>query len=241
MGDELAGGGQGRPTYLVVRDEVRQGIEDGTYPVGSAIPSENDLAARFGTTRQTARGAVDGLVAEGLVRRVQGKGAYVVGGVGVASRPPQGFRAQHRQRMRAVSVRIIGHDLREAGPYYARVFGVGEDETLVRLRRLNLLDGEPYCLTQTVISCLTVPGIELVDCSVLSLYEAYAQLGHPVARAREELGLSTLAARDARHLGVEAGTPALVVRGVSYDAEGLALEYSVTLIPEDRASYTVRF
>lgn len=230
-----------RPAYLRIREDVRARIDGGEFPVGTAIPSENELAARYDTTRVTARSAIDGLVEEGLVRRVQGKGAYVVGGTRVTERPPQGFRAHQLQRMHEAEVRIIGYELREAGGLFAAMFGVEEDSLLVHLRRVNVVDGVPRSLEQTFIPCATIPGIEHVDCSVLSLYEAYAQLGHPVARVREEMGISALSAREARRLGVQAGTMALAVWGVSYDVGGAAIEFNVSLTPEDRATYTVRF
>ncbi|MEE1273979.1 MAG: GntR family transcriptional regulator [Olegusella sp.] len=230
-----------RPKYLVIREDVRGRIEDGTYPIGGTIPSENELALAYDTTRLTARSAIDGLVEEGLVCRVQGKGAFVVGDARITSRPPQGFRAHQQQRMHEAEVRIIDWGLREAGPLYAYLFGVGQDDLLVSLRRINVVDGSPRSLEQTLIPCSTVPGIEYVDPSVFSLYDSYARLGHAVSRVREEMGVSTLAAREARHLGVPAGTVALTVRGLSYDVAGAVIEYNVSLTPEDRATYTVRF
>ena len=67
------------PIYLQLREIVRTKIEDGEYLPGTAIPSENDMAATYGISRITVRSAVDALVNEGLLRRVQGKGVFVVG------------------------------------------------------------------------------------------------------------------------------------------------------------------
>ena len=60
------------PIYLQLREIVRTKIEDGEYLPGTAIPSENDMAATYGISRITVRSAVDALVNEGLLRRVQG-------------------------------------------------------------------------------------------------------------------------------------------------------------------------
>ncbi len=67
------------PIYLQLREIIRNKIEDGEYMPGTAIPSENSLAQTFGINRITIRNAVDALVHEGLLRRVQGKGVFVVG------------------------------------------------------------------------------------------------------------------------------------------------------------------
>ena len=67
------------PIYLQLREVVRSKIEEGEYPPGMAIPSENELSEMYGVNRLTVRNAVDALVHEGLLRRIQGKGAFVVG------------------------------------------------------------------------------------------------------------------------------------------------------------------
>ena len=50
------------PVYMRIRRRIEECIERGIYPTGSMIPSENELAEEFGTTRLTIRSAVDELV-----------------------------------------------------------------------------------------------------------------------------------------------------------------------------------
>ena len=66
------------PIYLQLREIIRNRIEEGEYLPGTAIPSENKLAETYGINRLTVRNAVDALVNEGILRRVQGKGVFVV-------------------------------------------------------------------------------------------------------------------------------------------------------------------
>ena len=67
------------PIYLQLREIIRNRIEEGEYLPGTAIPSENKLAETYGINRLTVRNAVDTLVNEGVLQRVQGKGVFVVG------------------------------------------------------------------------------------------------------------------------------------------------------------------
>jgi GntR family transcriptional regulator len=41
------------PKYIHVLNTLRQRIEDGTYRPGTALPSENQIAAEFGVARAT--------------------------------------------------------------------------------------------------------------------------------------------------------------------------------------------
>jgi DNA-binding LacI/PurR family transcriptional regulator len=53
--------------------------ESQRLPGGAALPSEHQLAQKYGVSRQTVRRAMIDLVAAGLVERRQGKGTYVRG------------------------------------------------------------------------------------------------------------------------------------------------------------------
>src|SRR3954468_7709695 len=65
--------------YERIADELRDEILTGAHPVGSQLPSEAELAGRFGAARGTVRQAVAVLVAEGLVGSRQGARRIVLG------------------------------------------------------------------------------------------------------------------------------------------------------------------
>lgn len=130
--------------------------------------------------------------------------------------------------------------MREAGEFYARFFGVAPDSDLFYVRRLNCIDGVPFTIERTLIPCELFPGIENVDVSIFSLYALYELRGHPVAWAVEELEAQELKARDACLLRVDANDPALGLTCVSYDADGLPLEFVRSVSVGESASYLVR-
>ena len=66
-----------RPAYLQIADALREQMRDGTYPPGSQLPSERDLAQQWGVASKTVRAALDQLRAEGLVISRQGVGVFV--------------------------------------------------------------------------------------------------------------------------------------------------------------------
>ncbi|OZM83464.1 FadR/GntR family transcriptional regulator [Pseudonocardia sp. MH-G8] len=61
----------------VVAEDLLQLILDGTFPVGGALPSESDLAGRFGVSRLTVREAIRSLVHTRVLDVQQGRSTLV--------------------------------------------------------------------------------------------------------------------------------------------------------------------
>ncbi len=63
--------------HAAISEWIKENVINGNFAVGEKIPSENELASRFGFSRQTVRQAIGTLVAEGILLREQGSGTYV--------------------------------------------------------------------------------------------------------------------------------------------------------------------
>ena len=66
-----------RALYLRIADSLRQRILSGGHPVGDVMPSENELAGAYRTSRVTVRKAFQILESEGYIKARKGKG-YIV-------------------------------------------------------------------------------------------------------------------------------------------------------------------
>ena len=64
--------------YQRIFELLQQRIADGTYPVGSTLPTEQELCAEFDVSRYTVREALRRLTDIGLVARRQGSGSEVL-------------------------------------------------------------------------------------------------------------------------------------------------------------------
>jgi GntR family transcriptional regulator of arabinose operon len=84
------------PLHRQLADVLRSGIEEGLYQAGQPLPSEPELAVRYGVSRQTVRQALGTLAAEHRIRRIQGKGTFVCAAQDQApQRETVGFVAAH--------------------------------------------------------------------------------------------------------------------------------------------------
>ena len=67
------------PKYVRLAQTIQQRIEDGTYPPGTKVPSENQLVQAFGMSRPTVVRALELLKRDGWIESRQGYGTIVRG------------------------------------------------------------------------------------------------------------------------------------------------------------------
>lgn len=67
----------GYSVWRLIAEELRVDITSGRFPVGGRLPTEAELAGRFGVNRHTVRRAVATLAADGLVEARRGSGTFV--------------------------------------------------------------------------------------------------------------------------------------------------------------------
>jgi GntR family transcriptional regulator len=230
------------PIYLQLREVIRNKIEDGEYSPGLAIPSENELAATYGINRLTVRSAIDALVHEGLLKRVQGKGVYVMGKM--IERDLEtlgGFTQTMIEKKAHPSTKLLVKARRSAGNKYARIFKIQSEDPLYYVRRICYADEFPVSLEEIYIPVSLVPKLEGIDLVVFSLYEVYEFYGIKLKRALQTLDVTKLKQNDARMLGIDANQVVLLFECTSFDDRGRAIEFARTYTRGDKCNFNVAF
>ncbi|HOX31849.1 MAG TPA: GntR family transcriptional regulator [Spirochaetales bacterium] len=230
------------PIYLQLREVIRNKIEEGEYSPGLAIPSENELAETYGINRLTVRSAIDALVHEGLLKRVQGKGVYVMGRKMERDLETLGgFTQTMIEKNARPSTKLLAKARRPAGDKYAPIFKLGVEEELYYVRRVCFADESPVSLEEIYIPAALVPKLEGIDLGVFSLYEVYGFYGIKLKRATQTLDVTRLGQNDARMLGVDASQVVFLFECTSYDEKGRAIEFARTYTRGDKCNFNVCF
>lgn len=230
------------PFYMQLREIVRYKIETGEYAPCTVLPSENELADEYATNRQTVRNAIDTLVNEGLLRRVAGKGVYVLGKkVERDLEILQGFTQTMLDRNITPSIKVVKKVVRSAGEKYAMMFGLKPEDDIFYIKRMCYGNGEPVSLEEIYVPKNLVPKMEGIDLSVFSLYEVYELYGIRLDRAYQTLDLVHLEPNDARMLDIDAKLPVMLFECTSYDDQNRIIEFSRSYTRGDKSRFGVRF
>ncbi|MEP9381721.1 GntR family transcriptional regulator [Nocardioides sp. KR10-350] len=219
-----------------VADVLRLQIIHGLVP-DQTLPSETELAADFGVSRNTVREALDLLRSDGLVARTPGVGTVVVG-----TRYLHGL-----DRLQGLAETLRGHgtvmnEVRVAGvvPAPAAVAArlrLAAGSQVVYLERRRFADGLPISLDLTYL----VPdlGEPLLDCDlagqdVFALLETTA--GVPLGHAEMTLEATSADRHSAALLQVPSGAPLLLLERLTHLADGRPVDLEYVRLRGDRIS-----
>lgn len=227
--------------YLQLREVVRNKIEEGEYLPGTAIPSENALADMYGINRLTVRSAIDELVKEGLLKRVQGKGVYVMAPIERDLEVLGGFSQTMDDKKIQPKKKILQRGQRTAGSKYGEMFQIGEEESLYFIKRLDYANGEPVAMQEIYIPYNLVPKVEGIDLSVFSMFEIYKFYGINPVRAWQTLDLVQLTQADARLLDISKEQTVFLFSCTTYDEDDRVIEYSRSYTRGDKCNFAVHF
>lgn len=223
------------PIYTRIEEDLRHGIADGAWRIGSRLPSEDQLRQRYGVSRMTVRQALARLAAAGLVTRRQGIGTFVSRTKieRVAGRL-LGFREDALAHGLVPAVRVLRLGFERADEEDARLLDLRDDDEVLRVVRVRFADDEPIGLnTITVVPAFARTLLEL-DFSD-SFYDGVCRrLGVEVGQAEQTVEAVHGDERDAQLLGVAPPAALLQITRVTRLADGRLLGLTRSLYRGDR-------
>ncbi len=206
------------PLYLQIKTLITNGLQAGEWKPAEAIPSEGDLARRYGVSQGTVRKAIDAMAAENLLIRRQGKGTFVA--------THQEARAQFRflrlapddARDEVAVSRLLDCRRIRASADIAHFLQMKAGDSVVAIRRVLSFDGVPTVqddlwLNGTVFKGLTAERITAYDGPLYGLFES--EFATPMTRAEERIRAVSADDGSAALLDVATGSPLLLVERVS--------------------------
>ena len=228
------------PLYTEVKNRLMRGLVAGEWKAGQPIPSEGQLADRYGVSVGTVRRAVDELVAEKIVQRRQGSGTYVA--------------AHTEDRQLYYFFHIVGrnqgkepptHELLSfrsirADPEAAARLQINRGDRVYRVHNVLKLSGRPVVFDEITLPAASFPDLTktLFTARAGTIYGLYqARYGINVIRISERLSAARATARQAAELAMREGDPALVIQRVAYTYHDIPVEYRSSCVNTARHEY----
>jgi len=221
-----------RPKHAQLRDALAELAATELGP-DAAIPSERELMATYDVSRATVRKAIDGLVADGLLTRVHGRGTFVARPRLESRLHLASFSQDMRRRGLTPSTRLLAVELDRPPAEVAKALDLDGEGKAWRLDRVRLADGQPIALENGWYPQAPLPGLDRHDLGG-SLYELFADVfGLTIDTAEQTLWGESADDVVAARLDAPVHTPLLVFRRVA-SAAGRPIEYVVSRYRGDR-------
>lgn len=204
-----------------LRDELLEEMTSSQLRPGDKLPTEGELATRFGVSRATVREAVTSLVEAGYVTRRHGSGSYV----SERRRMPHGLDStlSYLAMIESAGVRagmLVLDAVLEQSSKIDSPLQLSQGDTVLAVERVRTADDQPVIYSRDRIPArLLRADLDLQNLDP-SLFGLLSSSGHAADHATATLRAVASTSRTAKVLGVRRGKPLLYIEEVDYDREG---------------------
>jgi GntR family transcriptional regulator len=232
--------------YRALASDLREAIVRDELGPDRRVPTEAELSASYGVSRQTVRRALQDLVAEGLVYRVRGRGTFAM---------RSGGGGQYLRSFGSIDdLLAMSQDtvLEVVEPLRSRVdvnaagrLDLPNDVVMEGVFRRLHADG-PFCVTQVYlppdVGQLVAGQRDLAvgtrtNETLISVIEQVR--GKPISRAQQSITAVGMPDDMAEALEVPPGASVLRVDRAYFDTEDRAVELAISHFNPDRYSYRI--
>lgn len=230
------------PLYFQLEKLILEEIENGTYPVGSMIPTEKELSQIFDISRTTVRQAIADLVRKEQLYRIKSKGTFV-------ARPKisqgfiqsiQSFDEDVLGANRVPSTEVLDLKTMELPEEVAFQMDLPTNTKAIYLYRKRYADADP------IVRVMTYLPYE--PCSFVLEHDMNSESLYQVLSRREETRVTHIIrtcearsanAEDAAVLCVKRGRPIHYFVSMGYNKSGKLIEYSIARYRGDQSRFRV--
>jgi len=232
------------PFYYKVKEELIRMIDTDEVKPDQLVPSERELINLFGVSRTTVRKAMDDLVNEGYLYKVQGKGTFVK-----RKRYTQGLikltscTEEIRNQGLIPKIRMIENMVAVPKRNILKLLELGGEERALQMERLISGDDVPLSLTRSYLPLCRLPGLEMHDFSKESLYKVIeSDFGISIIHANRTIEAVLADKRIASYMEIPPRSPVLFFTGLVFgkiNGKEVPVEYFESYFRTDRIKFFI--
>ena len=215
--------------YQIIKDM----IESKELEEGASLMPERELCKLQNISRMTVNKAIVNLVKEGLLERRQGKGTFV-------SYKKQQYRFQKlkgftevmSERGFNINNKILEFEIGTQNKIIREHLGIkNEYELIYKIKRLRIIDNEPFALETVYIPETKCAGLKEV------LKEE--EYNHKIEKAIQTIEPITLNKESSKLLNRDINSLALKFARKVYTQDQSILEYTISIFTSDKHQYQI--
>lgn len=231
--------------YMTIFRQLADDIRSGSFQNGDLLPPEKDLMERFRASRTTIRHAISLLCNEKLVTVRQGRGTVVTlpeedNYTSILKADKfRGITSIQSQTTQSGAIKSQNGlvDLIRASAAIAEKLSISQNDDVYRVRRIKLIDNQPFGYIVSYIPASEIPGFETFSGKISTLYNTLKEAYNiEIVKAKETITSSACSATESLLLNLSPNSPLLLLRRLGYTEHGI-LEYTESYY--DPAKYEI--
>lgn len=233
----------GYSTWRLIADQLRSEIVDGSFPPDAKLPTEGELADRFGAHRNTVRQAIAALATEGLVATRQGSGTFVLRHTLLVHRIGLRTRLSNSAGERdATATRPLSSELVQTPPHEVAARLRLDGRPALRIETMADVNGTPISRSTAWFDVALTPDLDIHLRQTRSVTKALRAVGiDDYVRKWSAVSSRIATVEEATDMNLPVGSIVLVVRSVNTLTDGTLLQYAITRFPADRVELDISF
>ena len=233
------------PLWMQLKSILQSQIQSGTLPPDSQLHSEHELCSLYGVSRTVVREALNELVHDRFVYRIQGKGTFISGRKEEQDYAGSniGFSGEMIGKGRKVMTKVLTQVLAQPDAQKRKMLRLTGSQLVVQIRRLMSIDGQVRLLVDMAFPADLVGGLEHASLKNRSIYDVLKRRYGLVPSSSERWIDAILPTeQQAVLLEVPVGTPLIAMESCAYLANGQPFEYYYAIHRSDisRLHFTFR-
>ncbi|MBI5823791.1 MAG: GntR family transcriptional regulator [Chloroflexi bacterium] len=200
-------------------------------PAGQRLPSEPDLAKQLGVSRATLREAMRSFETQGLIRRRQGSGTFVVGKMEALDSGLEILESLETMAKRLgleVSVSDLNIESIIADEELAGLLDVSVGEALTRVRRVVRTENRPVAYLVDILPETILRSKDLPTDFHGSVLDFLLGRGDSLTSSRANVSAIGATAEVAKAIEIQRGDVLLHFYSQLFSAEGKVVDYSLS-------------
>lgn len=212
--------------YVQMFSIIKEKIVQGEWPVGSQIPTEDELCKTYDVSKATVRMAIADLVRSGFLKKLQGKGTFVM-----HSMPDLGITMKTQLSEDMFGEGVSAHKELlvkgvKAPPQDVKGY-LRTDGEIYYILCKRVVNNEPAYLEESYIPLESVPDIDEAEVCQIPFYEMMQQKSvKKIFKVVQMIELSEMNDDAASILKTGKGTPVLLLHRLLVAADGSPIAYT---------------
>ncbi len=213
----------------------------GRWKLNQKIPTEEDLCRLYDVSKITVRQAINNLVSDGYLMKIQGKGTFVtsvlpVVGLSMRTRFTEEMFGEEVSTEKEILYKGIQDPPQEIRTYLKTT------DSIFQILCKRTVNGEPAYLDESFIPYQMLPGIEQLNLSQCSFYSVLQERAlKKIFKVIQTIEVLQARGESALILDLKEGIPVLAVHRLLFSSDNTPVGYTRFLGRSDRYKFQTEF